>query len=212
MYISRVLLLAVIMVFAAAPVVSAVEPGIAATDQAVKPIAVGDSLPTVSGLQAVDGTATTLAGIHGGKGTVLIFFRGGWCPICTKHLSGLKDIEGDVKAAGYQMAAIATDTAANLAAASGKHSIPVPLYADPDLTAASALGLAFVVDDQTVVKYKGFGIPLLADGQGRKVLPVPAVIVVDPTGAVKFVHFDPDFRKRLEPKAVLKAVKAAEVG
>ena len=73
-----------------------------------------------------------------------------------------------------------------------------------------SFGLAFRLDDDTVERYKGFGINLVTPpGQDGKVLPVPAVFVVDAAGKVAYRHFDANYNRRLEPDKLLAAAKDA---
>src|SRR6056297_57865 len=85
-----------------------------------------------------------------------------------------------------------------------KNSIPFPVYSDSDLNAAKAFGLAFKVDDATAKKYKVFGIDLeSASGRDNQSLPIPAVLIVDASGKIVFAHSDPDYKKRLDPAAII---------
>jgi hypothetical protein len=74
--------------------------------------------------------------------------------------------------------------------------------------ASSAFGLTFRVDDQTVVKYKGFGIDLeKASGAQHHALPIPAIYVVNQEGRIVFAHSNPDYRERLDPNKLLVALQ-----
>ena len=39
--------------------------------------------------------------------------------------------------------------------------------------------------------------------------PVPAVYILGTDGTIKFVHFDPDYRERMDPAKILEEAKAA---
>ena len=69
------------------------------------PLKKGDMIPDVE-VRNEDNQELKLTGLVARKPTVLIFYRGGWCPFCTRHLSALVDIQDDLKAAGLQMVAI----------------------------------------------------------------------------------------------------------
>lgn len=179
---------------------------VAPTAQAVSPIAVGSQLPD-GPVVATDGTATTLHAMLNGQPSVLVVFRGGWCPYCTRHLAAIGQQQAAITAAGYQVVGISPDAVESLAQAGAQHSLPYQLAGDPEFAIAKALGLAFTVDAQTVAAYDGYGIPLRsAPGSSDKVLPVPAVVVVDGAGVVQFVHADPEFRRRLAPADLLAAL------
>lgn len=173
-----------------------------------------DAKPITSGnvpdgkLITVEGKDTTLKAVLGGKPALLIFYRGSWCPFCMRHLSDLATVSGEIKKLGVQIVAISPDLPDGLKAAIEKDKVDYSLYSDSKSDLIKKFGLAFRVDDATVERYKGFGIDLdKASGESHHILPVPAVYLVDGSGAIRFTHFDPDYRKRLSGAAVLEQVK-----
>lgn len=98
------------------------------------------------------------------------------------------------------MIGISPDSPANSASNRERNNVPFPFYSDAKVVASSAFGLTFRVDDQTVVKYKGFGIDLeKASGFQHHALPIPAIYIVNQAGRVVFAHRNPDYRERLDP-------------
>ena len=180
------------------------ETGIAPTADATKPIEKGTVIPDAV-VRDSEGNETTLKKLTAGKPTVLVFFRGGWCPICTRHTGQLIQAYPQIQAKGAQLVAISPDSPESTKSNQSKNSIPFPVYSDSDLAAAKAFGLAFQVDDATVEKYKGYGINLeAASGRTHQSLPIPAVYIVDASGQVVYTHSDPDYRERLDPELILK--------
>jgi peroxiredoxin len=45
------------------------------------------------------------------------------------------------------------------------------------------------------------------NGKGRNVLPVPATFVIDKNGIIRAAFADTDYKKRMEPAAILAALK-----
>jgi peroxiredoxin len=182
--------------------------GIAERAEDAKPIQNG---PVPNGpLKTLEGRDTTLHQVLGGKAAVLIFYRGGWCPFCVRHLSELSQVLPDIKKLGVQLVAISPDLPSELAKAGDKSKLEYGLFSDSGVELAKKFGLAFRVDDATFERYKGFGIDLeKSSGQNHHVLPVPAVYVVDAKGQIQFVHTDPDYRKRLKGSVILEAAKKA---
>lgn len=180
---------------------------IATTPDSTKPLAVGSHIPDVTVTDAA-GKAVTLQSLHQDSPVVLVFFRGGWCPICTRHTQDLIKVYPQIKALGVNLVGISPDNPENSTANLTKNSIPFPILSDADVDAAKAFGLAFKVDAQTITKYKGFGIDLeKASGRDHHALPIPAVYIVDQQGKVVFAHSDANYRQRLDTKAILAAVK-----
>lgn len=183
---------------------------LAVAQTSATPLKVGDTIPDVT-LRTEDDKEVKLRAHVSEKPTVLIFYRGGWCPFCTRHLKDLAGIEKDLEAAGAQLLAISPDQPSKLKATPGRDKLGYRLLSDGDALAAKAFGLAFKVDDQTVEKYKGYGINLdAASGRNHHLLPHPAVFVANTNGVIRFAHFNADYKVRLEPQKILEAVRAAK--
>jgi len=174
------------------------------------PLAAGARVPAVA-VQTVDGTGLDLAAVVADKPTLIIFYRGSWCPYCNRHLAALVDIEPELLRLGYQILALSPDEVPGLRAAAEKNHLNYRLLSDRAMAAASAFGLAFRVDEKTVEKYRGYKIDLapVPGEPAARWLPVPAVYVIGRDGLVKFVHTDADYRNRLSPEDVLTAARAA---
>ena len=162
----------------------------------------------------MDGKDVALASVLGGKPTVLIFYRGGWCPYCNRHLADLMKVEKDLVAKGYQLIGISPDTAEELNKSMEKEKLAYKLYSDSSADAMKKFGIAFKVEDELVAKYKNdYKIDLeKASGQTHHILPVPSVFVVDPSGKIIYAYSNPDYRVRLKGEEVLEAVESAGWG
>lgn len=174
------------------------------------PLKVGDSIPDVK-LRTEDDKEVSLRKLVSEKPTVLIFYRGGWCPFCNRQLQSLAGIEDDLDKAGVQLLAISMDQPAKLKATPDRDKLHYRLLSDSDAAAATAFGIAFKVDDKTVEKYKGYGINLdAASGNDHHILPHPAVFIANTNGVIRFAHVNPDYKVRLEPAKILEAARAAK--
>lgn len=187
-----------------------VRAGLAPAATAVTPLPVGAKVPAVM-VKTLEGAEIPLPAALAQKPTLLIFYRGSWCPYCNRHLAALAEIEPQLLALGCQIIALSPDEADGLRQAAGKNRLNYRLLSDRAMRAAAAFGVAFRVDEQTVRTYAGHGITLapVPGEPGARWLPVPAVYVFGRDGTVKFVHTDPDYKARLPAEAVLAAVKAA---
>ncbi len=171
----------------------------------VQPLGEGEKAATAI-LRRPDGQEVDLAKLYAQKATVLIFYRGGWCPYCNAHLGQIAAAEPELLSMGYQVLAISPDRHEELAKTLDKQHLTYQLLSDSDVAFARAFGLVFRVDDPTLEKYQGYGIDLeQASGRTHHMLPVPAVYIVDTQGIIRFAHWDADYKKRLEPEALLKA-------
>lgn len=169
-----------------------------------EPLDVGAPVPDVS-LQTESGSEVALRALVDGSPTVLIFYRGGWCPYCNRHLAALVDIVPDLEQAGYQILAISPDRPEKLRAKPDLGDLPYTLLSDSPMTASSAFGIAFRVDDELVDKYlNSYGIDLEGDsGQTHHLLPHPSVYIVDGDAIIRYAHVDPKYKVRMDPDEIL---------
>ena len=185
---------------------------IADSATAVRPILVGSAAPAVN-LTTLDGKTTTLSALLAGKPTVLVFYRGGWCPFCNLQLSELRKLNPDLKAQGFQLLAISPDRAEELARTVEKDELDYTLASDAKAEALQAFGIAFKVDDATLEKYAEYGINLeTASGEKHHALPVPSVFVIDAQGVIQFSYVNPDYRTRVPQRLIRAAVEAVAAG
>jgi peroxiredoxin len=174
----------------------------------VTPLLIGQTAPNAT-LQTVDGDPVSLKALTMQKPTVLIFYRGGWCPYCNRQLAGLKDIETQLDGLGYQIIAISPETPAQLQEQKLQSKFSVRLLSDAALNAISGFGIGFYVPEETEATYKSkWNIDLNnQDPSGKAVLPAPAVFILDKNARVKFSFVNPDYKERLSPELLLSAAK-----
>ncbi len=173
------------------------------------PVLIGQSLPKLV-LRTSDNMPFDLNAATAETPTVLIFFRGGWCPYCNLHLGQLQSIESELVQIGFQIIAVSPDRPEKLKGPAEKHRLKYRLLSDSEMIAAKALGIAFRVDDATVNEYKtAYGIDLEADsGQKHHLLPVPSVFLVGRDGIIQFSYVNPNYKVRIDPAVLLEAARA----
>jgi peroxiredoxin len=172
----------------------------------ISPLLIGEKIPLVN-IPASDGKLFDLNANIAEQPTILLFYRGGWCPFCNKELAGIQAIQGDLVKMGYRIIAISTDSPENLNKSIDKHQLGYTLLSDADLKVAKAFGIAY--------KAPAAYSQILTDGSAGKdvdkLLPVPSVFILNKSGAIQFEYINPDFKQRISPtllKAVAQAVKA----
>lgn len=182
---------------------------IAKSADQVHPLLIGQTVPSTS-VFSVENKKTDLLELVAAKKTILVFYRGGWCPYCNLQLKGLKDVEQDLLMLGFQIVAVSPDQVAELKKSITKHQLQYKLYSDSLNNASKAFGVAFKVDDKIISQYKGFGIDLdKASGNSNHILPVPAVFVLNEKGEIQFEYINPNYKVRLSGNVLLAAAKAA---
>lgn len=177
-----------------------------------KPLEVGKMVPEAK-VVGLDGKETTTATIAKMQPTVFVFYRGGWCPFCNRHLAELRNAEAGLKEMGYQLVALTPDLPEELKKTMTKEEVGYKIFSDSSAAAMKAFGVAFELDQKTVSMYKeSYKIDVeRASGQTHHILPVPSVFISNGSGEIKFVYSNVDYKVRLSSEAVLEAAKNAKV-
>jgi peroxiredoxin len=177
--------------------------GVPLRPQDISPLLIGEQIPKLI-LSKASGETFDLNKSVAQKPTILVFYRGGWCPYCNKQLSGLQQVEPELAKLGYQILAVSTDNPDNLAKTLTKSKLSYTLLSDADLNAAKRFGIAF----KGPKNYDAF-LPAASGGKNvDKLLPVPAVFILDKKGKILFEYINPDITQRLSA-SLLKAAAVA---
>ena len=180
----------------------------APTAEDVQPLLIGAQIPDLS-VKTVDGVEKNIQDLVSNQPAIFIFYRGGWCPYCNRHLAELKQIEEELYELGYQIFAISPDRPEKLKATLKENELGYTLLSDSPMNVTKAFGLAFKVDSETVERYKSLGIDLEADsGYDHHLLPAPAVYIVNTEGKVRFNYVNPNYKERINGDVLLTAAKA----
>jgi len=140
---------------------------------------------------------------------VVVFYRGNWCPYCSRYLKKLQDSLDFIRAKGAQLIVITPEADEGVDSSAAKSGAQFPIISDKDMKIANGYKVAFKVDEKTLGRYKMSGIDLLKNNNQSKdaYLPVPAVYIVNTEGSIKFRYFEEDYKKRLTIKDLLKELE-----
>lgn len=174
----------------------------------VEPRETGQRAP-VAIVRDHEGRRVNTADLYRRQPTMLVFYRGGWCPYCSEHLRELATIEDDLSELGVHMVGVSPDRPEKLRESLGEYELNYTLLSDSDIRLARAFGLAFHVDDETHQMLLGHDMDIeAASGRSHRVLPVPAVYLIDTNGVIRFAHSNPDYRQRLSGDAIIRAARS----
>ncbi|NHN26582.1 AhpC/TSA family protein [Flavobacterium jejuense] len=166
----------------------------------VSPLLIGEKIPNIK-LQDIKGkeveTNTLLD-----KKTVLIVYRGGWCPYCNAQLADMQEIEQDILSLGYQIVAVSPDSPSFLKETEDKGKLGYMLFSDSNGVFSKALGIAFTAPE----KY-GKVLSNYSGGKNTNWLPVPTVYVLNEKQEIEFMYINPDYSKRLNGNLLLSVLK-----
>ena len=132
-----------------------------------------------------------------GKPTVLLFYRGNWCPLCMAQVGEIAARWREVEASGAQVILISPQDEAHTRSLASRHDVGFRYLRDDGLTAARRLGI--VDADGTPAGMIGY--------DGDTVL--PTLVVTDAGGRIVFADQTDNYRVRPTPDTVLAALDGA---
>ncbi|WP_223032794.1 peroxiredoxin-like family protein [Hanstruepera marina] len=167
----------------------------------ISPLLIGEQLPDAR-LLGADGVEVSLQYVLKQKPSVVVFYRGGWCPYCNQQLGGLAEVESQVIELGYQIIAISPDHFEMLNPTAEKEEVQYQLYADINAELIQAVGIGF----KTPEKAKGY-IAKKTKKEVTDILPVPTVLIVDKKGKIYFEYINPNYSTRISEEILLANLK-----
>ena len=121
---------------------------------------------------------------------VLVFYRGDWCPYCNGQLASYARRFEEFERRGAQLAGISVDPPPNNARMVGKLLLPFPLLSDPEGELARLYGL----------------------WNAQEGVAVPAVVVVDRSGEVRYLYSGSDFADRPRDEGIFATLDELDSG
>ena len=164
--------------------------------------AVSFELPNVRG-----GNLSLSSALQQGP-VVLNFYRGSWCPFCNLELNALQAVLPEFRALGARLIAISPELPDKSLSHAEKLALEFDVLTDRGNAVARDYGLVMTVHSTLRPLYHQWGLDVpAANGDNSYELPVPATYVIDSTGVVRAAHVDKNYTKRMEPAAILDALK-----
>lgn len=173
-----------------------------ANPEDVSPLLIGEKLPDVT-VRNLEGKEISSNSLWAGKNTILIFYRGGWCPYCNTQLSQLSLIEKDIIELGYQLVAVSPDSPDKLQESLTKNDLHYTLVSDSKGTLSKAAGIAFKAPERYDKR-----LGELQPGNEEIFLPVPSVFIINGDGEIIFEYINPNYKVRISSELLLGAAKA----
>lgn len=160
-----------------------------ATD--IAPLLIGEKIPDIT-LKTSENADVQLSDLLKKKKTVLVFYRGGWCPYCNAHLQALAEAEKQILDLGYQIIAVSPDSPENLKITEEKDKVKYTLLSDSKGELIKAVGIAYEAPEN----YKSV-INVHSKGVNTSLLPVPSIFVLNTESDILFEYIAPDFKHRI---------------
>jgi len=139
--------------------------------------------------------------------TLVVFYRGGWCPFCNFQIRELSQSHDEFKALGVLLIAISVDRPDAAAVTRNVYEVPFPVLSDPELKAHEAFNVVLQLDAAGVARLAKYGHDIEKwSGKDHHKMAVPAVFLVR-DGKVAWAHVARDYKTRPSAEQLLTAVK-----
>jgi peroxiredoxin len=140
---------------------------------------------------------------------ILTFYRGGWCPYCNIQLRAYQSVLPQISASGARLVAISPQLPDNSLDTVNKNALTFDVLSDVRNEVARSYGLVYSLPEEirAALRSNNKALPSI-NGDDSWELPVPATYVVARDQHVALAYIEVDYRKRLEPKALLTCLKS----
>jgi peroxiredoxin len=82
------------------------------------------------------------------------------------------------------------------------------ILSDPGNQTAEKYGIKYQMPDDLIKVYRQFGLKVDEhNGDDSWTLPMPARLIIDPNGIIRYVEINPDYTERPEPEDTMTALK-----
>jgi len=168
---------------------------------------VGTGLPDAE-LLDVNGAATTLSAVAGGGTSVLVFYRGAWCPYCNIALSVYQaHLLPLLAERGIPLIAISPQKPDGSLTMQQKHDLAFTVASDPGNVLGGHLGILTGPSPEARATQLRLGLDLASiNADGTTTLPMPATVILDASRTVRWIDVHPDYSTRTEPRQVIEAL------
>jgi len=175
-------------------------------DAAKSALNVGAKIPAFT-LNDALGRATSSKDLLKQGNTVIVFYRGAWCPFCNKYLNTLQKNMTRINEAGGNLVAISVENADRSQAIAKKNELTYTVLSDPNLNVARMFKIVYQMPDATNERYKSGGLDVAKYNSMEKAeLPISATYIVNKKGVITYAHIEPDAKKRPTPDEIVAAL------
>lgn len=130
---------------------------------------------------------------------VLIFYRGYWCPHCSRYLNNYQDSLDILRTYGAKMIAVSPEPPSAVSKTKNKTEADFPVISDESGKIMKAYGVDFEVKSSynaMIRVAKGVDLRDYNKSSDKAELPIPATYIINKKGKIIYLHFDPDYTSR----------------
>ncbi|WP_028934326.1 peroxiredoxin-like family protein [Pseudonocardia spinosispora] len=172
----------------------------------------GSPLPSAD-LLDVHGAPTTVAETAGGRPSVLVFYRGAWCPYCNVALRAYQqELVPELDRLGITLIAVSPQKPDGSLTVAESNELSFAVLSDPGNQLGAGLGILNAPTPDAKAAQEGLGMNLAeVNADGTWTLPMPTVVLVDAEGTIRWIDVHPDYGTRTEPADILQAIRTTTV-
>jgi len=131
------------------------------------------------------------------KPVLLVFYRGYWCPHCTRLLARLQDSLSFFTEKGVSVLAVSPESKESRVKTLEKTQAGFSLIHDSAYLISKQFDVAYILSDNQLARYRSGAIDILKiNYPNPAVLPVPSVFVIGKDYSITYRFFDPDHKRR----------------
>jgi peroxiredoxin len=179
------------------------------TAEETTPLKTGDRAPAFT-VRTVDDEPFVFDPENLERPTILISFRGGWCPYCNTQLAALHIVIPELREIGFDVFFLSSDrpellySSLKMETQESIDGLDYVILSDADLSAALALGTAFRIDDGQIGRLEKKNRDYQGSSIGKhNALAVPSVYVIDRSGEIVYDFVNPNYKIRLPAEDLL---------
>ncbi len=159
-------------------------------------LTVGAKLPQFS-LESATGKVFSSTELKGAP-AVILFYRGGWCPLCMAQIRELASRYQDMAALGIRVVLISPQASIQTQALASRFEVPFEFLVDEDNELAETLGIAL-----------SNGVPTGLPGDYAADTVLPTLVMTNENGTILFSDQTDNYRVRPEPDVFLAVLRRA---
>ena len=171
-------------------------------------LSVGEQAPNIIATTS-DGKPFNLSEEVKSGPIAVVFYRGFWCGLCTKHLDALQGELAELSEQGLRVYAITPETDTYIAKTKEKSIIEIPFIHDQAHKIMDDYKVTYKVTDDYSDKVGNSADVGLAESQGGEdaYLPVPATYMIGKDGKIFYAHYDHNYGNRATASDMIAALK-----
>lgn len=174
---------------------------------------VGEDAPDAELLTA-DGGPVAFSDVLGGTVSVVVFYRGAWCPYCNITLRSYQEnLVPALTERGARLIAISPQTPEGSAQSIADNSLGFTVLSDPTNALAEQFGIVTEPSADARAAHTELGFDVAdsnADDSAR--IPFPSVYVIDADGVIRFADVHVDYTTRTEVDEIIAALEGIGKG